>query len=692
MLRLLAKPFKIKNFTYSIVSLFTFFRKKLSYLKYKTIMAKKNTSVTQNPKAAAPRASVSKTDAATKTYFWKTQLNIVVTFFVLGFLLYGYSLKSDYVLDDQIVITDNQFTKKGFGGIGDIMSKETFVGYFGLQKNLVMGARYRPLSLVTFAIEWGIFAPAESSLPKIASGAKRDASFYNGPEYATLRSVHHFFNILLYCLSALLLYRVLLMLFPPKEEEQWYFNLPFIASLLFLLHPIHVEAVANIKGRDEILSFIGCFATLYYILKYKDFGGFFNIVKAIMTFFLALLAKENALTFLAIIPLTLFCFRNETIKGALRSVLPLLFITLFYLLIRYAIIGYMLSNGKEITDLMNNPFYGMSFGDRFATVFYTLGRYVQLLFFPHPLTHDYYPYQIPIMHWSNWESVASLVLYIAMITYGLWSVLKNKSIIGFGILFYLITLSIVSNIPFSVGTFMNDRFIYLSSVGFCLIIAYGLVCVATKINPKMLGMGILALFCLAYSFKTITRVPDWKNTLSLNTSAINVSPNSARANLFYGVALFQEAMKATNLDERKELMYKALPYTEKAISILPSYGSAMHMSSGLDAEIYQYDKDIDKILNKYASYLRYRELLSIEDIATNGTFIDKYLSYLGNTPEYKEKMIAFYLKIIPMFLSEKKDATNAIRYASNALRIDPGNLEISGLMAKAQQMKSIEKK
>lgn len=651
-------------------------------------MAKKNIIPSQNPKPAAPRASVSTTPATPKSSFWKTQLKTVITFFVLGFLLYGYSLKSDYVLDDQIVITDNQFTKKGFGGIGDIMSKETFVGYFGLQKNLVMGSRYRPLSLVTFAIEWGIFAPAESSLPKITAGTKRDAAFYNGSEHALIRIVHHFFNIFLYCLSALLLYRVLLMLFLSKEDEKWYFNLPFIASLLFLLHPIHVEAVANIKGRDEILSFIGCFATLYYILKYKDFGGAFNIIKAIIVFFLALLAKENALTFLAVIPLTLFCFRNETIGGALKSVLPLLFVTLFYLLIRYSIIGYMLSNGKEITDLMNNPFYGMSLGERFATVFYTLGRYVQLLFLPHPLTHDYYPFQIPVMHWSDWESVVSLVLYVGLLAYGVWSVLKNKSVVGFGILFYLITLSIVSNIPFSVGTFMNDRFIYLSSVGFCLIIAYGLLGLSAKINFKMLGIAIFGLLSLAYSFKTIMRVPDWKSTLSLNSSAINVSPNSARANLFYGVALFQEAMKTNDLDQRKALMYKALPYTEKAVSIVPSYGSAMHMASGIDAEIYQYDKDIDKILNKYASYLRYRELLSIEDVATSGTFIDKYLGYLGPKPEYKEKMMAFYMKIIPMFLDEKKDPTNAIRYASNALRIDPGNLEISGLMGKAQQMKA----
>ena len=656
-------------------------------------MAKKNTPIqvtTQRAKVANP-LDAPVVPVAPQVSFWKTQLHTIITFFILGFLLYGYSLKADYVLDDQIVITDNQFTKKGFSGIGDIMSKETFVGYFGEQKDLVMGARYRPMSLVTFAIEQQFFKKPvydETKSTDIQKVFKKDK--FGKDLYLAPPAVAHFNNILLYILSALLLFRVLLMLFPLEEDAKWYFNIPFVAALLFLLHPIHTEAVANIKGRDEILSFIGCFATLYYLLKYKDFGGFMNTIKAMAVFFLALLSKENALTFLAIVPLVFYSFRNETIGSSLKKALPLILVTLFYLMIRYSIIGYMLSNGKEITDLMNNPFYDMSFSDRFATVFYTLGRYVQLLFLPHPLTHDYYPYQIPIMHWSNWESVASLVLYLALAAYGIWSVLKNRSVVGFGILFYLITLSIVSNIPFSVGTFMNDRFIYLSSVGFCIIIASLLVSFFSKINQTTLGLGIFAALCLAYSVKTITRVPDWENTLSLNTSAIQVSPNSARANLFYGVALFQEAQKMTTpeqAEERKATLYKALPYTEKAVSILPSYGSAIHMVSGIDAEIYQYDNDIDKILNKYAGYLRFREKLTIEDPATGNTFIDKYLQYFDRNPAYKTKLTAFYIKVTKFFVEEKRDAASGIRYASDGLRLDPGNLDLSALMSKAQQMK-----
>ena len=71
---------------------------------------------------------------------------------ILVFILYANSLTLDYALDDSIVITDNQFTKEGISGIPDIFSYDTFVGFFGTQKQLVAGGRYRPLSLALFAI------------------------------------------------------------------------------------------------------------------------------------------------------------------------------------------------------------------------------------------------------------------------------------------------------------------------------------------------------------------------------------------------------------------------------------------------------------------------------------------------------------------------------------------------------------
>jgi len=75
----------------------------------------------------------------------------------LAFAQYVQTLPYEFVLDDQIVVSENNYVKKGFKGIPLLLHSESFVGYFGEQKDLIPGARYRPLSLVTYAIEHEIF-------------------------------------------------------------------------------------------------------------------------------------------------------------------------------------------------------------------------------------------------------------------------------------------------------------------------------------------------------------------------------------------------------------------------------------------------------------------------------------------------------------------------------------------------------
>ena len=85
--------------------------------------------------------------------FWRDNWIRAAILFVLCGSLYFQGIDYGYVLDDTIVIKDNQFTSKGAAGVWDILTNESMTGYFGEQKNLVQGSRYRPLSLVTFALE-----------------------------------------------------------------------------------------------------------------------------------------------------------------------------------------------------------------------------------------------------------------------------------------------------------------------------------------------------------------------------------------------------------------------------------------------------------------------------------------------------------------------------------------------------------
>ena len=459
--------------------------------------------------------------------YWKESLIILLA--ALG--LYAYSIQFEYVLDDKIVISENNFVKKGYSGIKEILTTESFAGYFGSQKDLVVGARYRPLSIVTFAIEYAHFGLN----PKIS----------------------HLINVLLYILSGLLIFRLISLLIRKKKATHWLLGIPFLTALIFIIHPVHSEVVANVKGRDEIMTLLFSLLAFYSFFKAQGKQKILWSSAGVISFFLALLSKENALTFIAIIPLGLYFFTKIKIRSLVTPTILLVLTGLVYLYLRFSVIGYFLSSGKEITDIMNNPFAGLETGEKYATIFYTLGLYLKLLFFPHPLTHDYYPYHIPVMTWAKWQAFVSLLLNAGLIFWAL-ILMKRKSILSFGILFYFITLSIVSNLPFTVGTFMNERFLYISSLGFCLIIAW----LISEVIPNWLGerkgslgilnSGLLGILVLGFMSKTIERVPAWKDTFSLNSAAIKVSKNSARANLFMGTAIFNLHLEESDPQRKKQ--------------------------------------------------------------------------------------------------------------------------------------------
>src|SRR5690606_17372953 len=208
--------------------------------------------------------------------------------------------------------------------------------------------------------------------------------------------------------------------------------------------------------------------------------------------FLGLMSKENAITFLAVIPLTLYVFTPARMRDYLLVLAPSVIAAAAYIAIRTEVIGYLLDSGKQISDLMNDPFIGMTGAERMATIVYTLGEYLRLLVFPHPLTHDYYPYHVPVMNFTRPGTLISLALYVALavIFVRQW---RSRTIYVWSIGFFLATLSIVSNFVFPVGTFMNERFLFLPSVAFSLVTAWVLVRHGWHSGKPALRYGALAL-------------------------------------------------------------------------------------------------------------------------------------------------------------------------------------------------------
>ncbi len=533
--------------------------------------------------------------------------------FVFPFILYGYSITFGYVLDDELVLSENKFVKKGFAGIGDILANDSFTGYLGTQQHLVAGARYRPLSIITFAIEYQFLGLN----PRVS----------------------HFINVLLYGATAVLLLWLLSLLFPLRGKAKWMTGMPFVAALLFVAHPVHTEVVANIKSRDEILSFLFALLALAASIKYVHHGKKYLPAISALAFFLALLAKENAITFLAVIPLALYFFvKDSSFKKILLSSIPLIVAAASYIILRHQVIGYLLDSGREITGLMNNPFLGATEAEKYATIFYTLILYVKLLFFPHPLTHDYYPYQIPIINWSDLRAFLPLVFYAGIIVYAL-VFFRKKTIASFCILYFIITLSIASNIVFPIGTFMNERFLYMPSLAFCILAAYWFAVkipgwIKNESLKRAVSFGLIAVVIAGFSVKTITRVPAWKDSLSLDRAAVRVSTNSARANSFMGYGLYRKGLEAKTAEEQLKLFDEAAPYVDRALSIYPEYPDALTAKAGLLTGYYQNDRNLDKLLDGFFKIQMTRPM----------PFVDEYLNYLERVGE-RHNLIPFYQKL-----------------------------------------------
>jgi len=566
-----------------------------------------------------------------KTAGWIPHL----VFAILAFILYSNTLNHFFVFDDEVVITKNSFTQKGIKGIPDIFKYDLYIGLlvnlypektaeqFREEFKMVAGGRYRPLSLATFALEVQFFG-------------KKNAG-YNNYEFIGNPFVGHLNNILLYLFTTCLLFLILYRLFPPDKEKRWYLSFPFIVSLLFLFHPIHTEVVANIKGRDEIMTLLGSLGALWFTIKYFDTNKNYHLFLSGLCMFLGLLSKENTITFLAVIPITVYYFilpqkssgeHTSLLQGRgvkiFISMVPLVIASLLFLLIRASVLGTTANISAEVADLMNNPFANATKGETLATIFYTLMMYVKLLFFPHPLTYDYYPFHIKIVNWLNPVAIFSFLFYLGITMYAIRELYRKvflrrsasgelEGVVSYSIWFYLLPLTIVSNLFFPIGVFMGERFIFISSIGFSIFagwLVYKFLPDITKnkINRNYFtGLVMIIILCL-FSMKTISRNSAWKDNFTLYNTDIKVSKNSAKGNYLVGVELMKKAVFSKNendVQRSEELRKKADKHLQRALKLHPKYPDAVESLGSLYFDCY---RDIAKALQYFTTALQFNTI------------------------------------------------------------------------------------
>ena len=224
---------------------------------------------------------------------------------------------------------------------------------------------------------------------------------------------------------------------------------------------------------------------------------------------------------------------------------------------------------------------------------------------------------------------------------------------------------------------MNERFLFMPSIAFVVIVAYSVSKLANSKNTtlKYVTIGLVSILVIGYTVKSNNRVPDWENTYTLNRSAVKISKNSARANLYLGIAYFNQYKEITDFDLKNNALYSANKYISKAFELYPKYGSATQMMAGVAAEQYKQDNNFEKLLTIFFEIIKQRP---------DTEYIHTYLEYLNGRAEQKQGLLDFYHRVghDELMLTQRRNEW-AIRYLKYGLQINENDQNINLALSKA---------
>lgn len=487
---------------------------------------------------------------------------------VLAFVFYANTFQNENALDDYMVISKNEYVYEGFAGLPDIFTKDTYDSYWKQMNtsNSLTGGRYRPLSVATFAIEQQFFGTVPKSLVDSVMHHTDWGEMQAHPDQQFLRNMHirHFFNVLWFTLSVVvLLYFLRYVVF--KSDPL----IAFLAVMLFTIHPIHTEVVANVKSSDEILSLLFICLTFIFAFKHQEHKEKkWLLYFGLLSYFLAFLSKEYAISLIILLPLSFFLFNKYSFSKSVVASLPYLGVMILYIIIRLQIVT---SPGENAnSDIINDPYALASASEKLATQIATPLNYLKLLIFPQSLSADYSYNSIPYKDFASPLVWLSILVHLAMIRLFFYY-LKRKGVLSFAIAFYLVNLLLICNLIFNIGGTMGERLIYHSSVGFCIAVAYFLFKGAEMIKPALTGrialiscVFILIIIC---GFRTIDRNKDWKNDTVLFTHDLEVVPNSLLANSNVAAYMISKGDMEKDEQAKNEDLHKGISLLDKIILI-----------------------------------------------------------------------------------------------------------------------------
>lgn len=419
--------------------------------------------------------------------------------FVVAVAVYALTLGHGFVFDDGIVIVRNAHIRS-LANLPAIFSSTIWAG------SGWAAPMFRPLTIATYALNYALTGLAPWS--------------------------YHLVNVLLHAIVSVLVFRL---------GRLWRLSIGAAAmgALLFAVHPIHVEAVANVVGRKELLAATFTLAMLLSHPAALRRGGA-RLALPVVAFAAAMLSKEVGVVGIGLVAIQDWLIPGH---GPARKVDRRRLAVVYggyaialasFLIARWWVVGGL---GAGAISFLDNPAAQASPAVRLMTGTAVIGKGLALLALPLKLSPDYSYRAIPLARSpADFRFVVTILVVAAVVTLAVAKRRTNPAVLV-AVTFYSLTLLPGSNMILPIGTIFGERLLYLPSVAFSAMAGLALATVLRN-HPGRSVAAVALAGLLLFSVQTLRYSAAWASDLTLFTAAARSAPSSAKVHHKLGEALF----------------------------------------------------------------------------------------------------------------------------------------------------------
>jgi hypothetical protein len=532
------------------------------------------------------------------------QAGLIIT--IVGVMVFASSLTNGFVGDDNGQILKNV-------PVHSITNIATFFkgGSFYVGDNHALwGAYYRPLMVTSFSVLYTLFGP--------------HALYF------------HLFQLVLIICITYFIFVFFRYTFKPAAS--------LLLALLFMAYPINSQAIYSIAAFQELLFMFFGLAGILSLIKYKSNRG---LVLSGILFFLALLSKETALCFIAVAFIYMFFWDRTRFQ---RFTIVALANVIGWLALRINAVGF----AKNVSIA---PIDRLDFTQRVSNDPQIIWFYIQKLFFPDHLASGYY-WVYP--GFSVRHFFLPLLLDLCFIFIAVRIILATKryaSKAQFWTLLFFAAWAVLGILPvlqiYPLDMTVCENWMLFSTLGILGFIGVAIQVLLPRkyiIYIPLVGLAIIMMF----SFRTLSRAGDWKNSFTLASHDIKNSPED------YPALGIVSQTYAQNGDYKK-----AAYYAEQIMHYYPNQVDELNL-----ATIYSADGSYEKAMSLYIDALKFGNRQLTYGYIARTTLI-------AGTPELNKKTLQgainenpkngeyhMYLAILDYRYFNKNDAKLEIQLAN----------------------------